>query len=382
MSSLITILVALFVFAIMVVVHEFGHFITAKLFKINVVEFAVGMGPAIFKKKYKETTYSLRCIPFGGYCMFDDDVGNDTSPNAFERAAWYKRLCVALAGAFLNLVLGFLVFVMLQSANPTTYRPIITNFIEQTNLQASALRVGDKIVRLNDTKIHIKDDIDFFMQTNGDTPVLVTAKRGEKIVQDTITPVKTEYIYTYSETQVTLTTIVGGVQIRQESVPAPAEPEYKNYIGQTATITQYLLGFESTPIPRSIGSVLYDAFYTTLYNVKIVYVSLWNLLLGRVGADQVSGPIGIVSVIGQATQIGWQPLLSLVGLLTVNLGIMNLLPIPGLDGCKALTLIFEGITRRKLPKKLEGIITLVGFTLLILLMLWATFNDIQNLFIK
>lgn len=382
MSSLVTIIVALLVFAVMVVVHEFGHFITAKLFKINVVEFAVGMGPALFKKKYKETTYALRCIPLGGYCMFDDDVGNDTSPNSFENAARYKRLCVALAGAFLNLILGFLIFVILQSANMTTYRPVITGFVEQTNLQAAGLQTGDKILRLNNTQIHIKEDIDFFMQRNGDAPVLVTAKRDGKTLQATVTPVKTQYVYTYDTDKITLTTIVGGTQISQESEPAPSDTDYQNYVGQTASITKYLLGFQGTNIPRSIGSVLYDAFYTTLYNIKIVYVSLWDLLLGKVGADQVSGPIGIVSVIGQATQIGWQPLLSLVGLLTVNLGIMNLLPIPGLDGCKALTLIAEGITRRKLPKKVETVITLIGFGLLILLMLWATFNDVQNLFIK
>ncbi len=382
MSSLVTILVALLVFAVMVVVHEFGHFITAKLFKINVVEFAVGMGPALFKKKYKETTYALRCIPFGGYCMFDDDVGNDTSPNSFENAAWYKRLCVALAGAFLNLVLGFLIFVILQSANMTTYRPVITGFVEQTNLQAAGLQTGDKILRLNNTQIHIKEDIDFFMQRNGDAPVLVTAKRDGKTLQATVTPVKTQYVYTYDTDKITLTTIVGGTQISQESEPAPSDTDYQNYVGQTASITKYLLGFQGTNIERSMGSVFYDAFYTTLYNIKIVYVSLWDLLLGKVGADQVSGPIGIVSVIGQATQIGWQSLLSLVGLLTVNLGIMNLLPIPGLDGCKALTLIAEGITRRKLPKKVETVITLIGFGLLILLMLWATFNDVQNLFIK
>ncbi len=382
LSNILPILVALLVFAVMVVVHEFGHFATAKLFKINVVEFAVGMGPAIFKKKYKETTYSLRWIPFGGYCMFDDDVGNDDSPNAFDKAAWWKRLCVALAGAFLNIVLGFLVFAILQSATPTTYQPIISDFVAGTNLEDSVLQPGDRIIKLNNTSVHLQDDITFFMERNGKAPVRITAKRDGKIIQDTITPVVYEEKYRLLENGIEVTTFIDGAQTQQTMQPPSDDPTYKDHIGETASIKRHMLGFSATQLPRTLGTVLHDAFFMTAYNVKIVYISIYDLLRGNVGADQVSGPIGIVNVIGQVSKIGWMPLFSLLGLLTVNLGIMNLLPIPGLDGCKALTLIAEGITRKKLPKKVEGYINIAGFALLILLALWATFNDIQNIFIK
>lgn len=382
MSGLLTILVALLVFAIMVTVHEFGHFAVAKLFKIHVVEFAVGMGPAFFKKKHGDTTYALRWIPFGGYCMFDNDVGDNDAPNAFEKAAWWKRLCVALAGAFLNLVLGFLVFIVLQSANATTYQPTVTDFVTHTYAESSDLQVGDKILRLNDTGIHIKDDLDLFMQRNGAAPVQVTVKRGKETKVFTITPSKSEEIYTYGETEMSLVQNINGNELERIVQPAPDIVGYADYVGQTTTVSRYILGFYGETKPHTFLSVLRDAFFTTIYNVKIVYISLWDMLLGKVSADQVSGPIGIVSVIGQATKVGWQPLLALVGLLTVNLGIMNLLPIPALDGCKALVLIAEGITRKKLPPKVEGIINFAGFALLILLMLWATFNDIQNIFIQ
>lgn len=382
MSNVVTILVALLVFAVMVVVHEFGHFAVAKLFKINVVEFAVGMGPAIFKKKWGETTYALRCIPLGGYCMFDEDVGNTDAPNAFEKAAWWKRLCVVLAGAFLNLVLGFLVFVILQSANATGYKPVITDFVAHSTVESAGLQVGDEILRLNDTEIHIKEDLDFFMQRNGADPVVVTVKRGGQKLEFTVTPSKEESVYTYTEKEIQLVQYINGEELGRAADAAPTDAEYEKYIGQTTHMTRHILGFYGETPPRTVFSVLHDAFFTTIYNVKIVYISLWDLLLGRVSADQVSGPIGIVSVIGQATRVGIEPLLALVGLLTVNLGIMNLLPIPALDGCKALTLLAEGITRKKLPQKVEGYINIIGFALLLLLMFWATFNDIQNLFVR
>ena len=380
LSNLITILVALLVFAVMVVVHEFGHFATAKLFKINVVEFAVGMGPAIFKKKRGETTYSIRCLPLGGYCMFDEDVGNPDAPNAFEKAAWWKRLCVVLAGAFLNIVLGFLIFAILQSAKPTTYQPVITSFVENTQMEAAGFQAGDEIVRLNDTQIHVKDDIDFFMLQNGAKPIVVTAKRGKETVQATVKPSKYEERYTFLEDRLDVVAYVEGKEIERETRPAADDEEYKQYIGETATASKYLIGFVGTEPSRTLGSVLHDAFFTTIYNVKIVYFSLFELICGNVTADQVSGPIGIVSVIGQATKIGWMTLLSLVGLLTVNLGIMNLLPIPGLDGCKAITTVIEAIVRKKLPQKAEIVINIIGFSILILIMLFATFNDIRNLF--
>ncbi len=382
MSNFVTILVALLVFALMVVVHEFGHFAVAKLFKINVIEFAVGMGPAIFKKKKGATTYSVRCIPFGGYCMFDDDVGEAAAPNSFANAAWYKRLCVILAGAFLNLVLGFVVFALLLSFKQASYRPVITDFVSNASIAQSELQIGDEILRLNDTEIHIKDDVDFFMQRNGAAPVLVTAKRGEKTVQATVNPSLEKTVYTYTETEISAVQYINDTELARAKEAAPTDESYKEYIGQTATVTRHIIGFYGTEPPRTLGTVLHDAFFTTIYNVKIVYISLYDLLRGNVSADQVSGPIGIVSVIGQATQLGLGTLLSLVGLLTVNLGIMNLLPIPGLDGCKAITTVIEAITRKRLPEKVEGYINLAGFALLILLMLWATFNDIQNIFIN
>lgn len=380
LSGAWTILVSILVFALMIAIHEFGHFSAAKLFGIRVNQFAIGMGPVIWKKQGKETLYSLRAIPMGGFCQMEGEDSASDDERSFGKAVWWKRFVVVIAGAALNIILGFLIFLVLQAPAKTLNTTVIDSFSPGTNLSGSVFQEGDRIVALDNTKINIFDDLRFSLERVTDKPVQVTALRnGEKITQ-TITPVKQETIQQYGETQAEIIVKINGVETQRQTVDAPDTDLYREHIGETATETRYILGFVPKAEAMTFGSALREAFYLTIFNIKLVYVSLYELIMGNVPASQVSGPVGIISIIGQASQMDWTVLFNLVGLLTVNLGVMNLLPIPALDGCKLLIILVEAVTRKKLPPEKEGIITMVGFAILILVLIWATYNDIIRLF--
>ena len=375
-----TIVVAIIVFAIMIAIHEFGHFSAAKLFKIRVNQFAIGMGPVIWKKQGKETLYSLRAIPMGGFCQMEGEDEASDDERSFGKAAWWKRFIVVLAGAALNIVLGFIIFLILQAPTAQVNTTVIDSIDQTTNLAGSVFQPGDQITKIGGSTIHIYEDLRFALERVTDQPVEVTARRGNETVTQTITPVKQDIVYTYSEEQIDIQILHNSVEVDHQTQAAPDTEEYQDYIGKSGTQTSYILGFVPKAENMTFTTAISRAFYLTLYNIKIVYVSLYELIRGNVPASQVSGPVGIISVIGQASQMDWTVLFNLVALLTVNLGIMNLLPIPALDGCKLLIILVEAVTRRRLPPEKEGIITLIGFVLLILVLLWATYNDVVRLF--
>lgn len=375
-----TIIVSILVFAVMIAIHEFGHFSAAKLFGIRVNQFAIGMGPVIWKKQGKETLYSLRAIPMGGFCQMEGEDAASDDERSFGKAAWWKRFIVVIAGATLNIVLGFVIFLILQAPVSEVNTTVIDSIDQTTNLSGSAFAPGDEIVKLDNTTIHIYEDLRFFLDRVTDKPVEVTARRGGETITQTITPVKQDIVYTYTQDTVDVRILHNGTEVDHQTHSAPDTAEYQDYVGKSGTQTSYILGFVPKAQPMTFTTAISRAFYLTIYNIKIVYISLYELIRGNVPATQVSGPVGIISVIGQASQMDWTVLFNLVGLLTVNLGIMNLLPIPALDGCKLLIILIEAITRRRLPPEKEGIITLIGFALLIMVLIWATYNDVVRLF--
>lgn len=382
-SGIITIIIALIVFAVMIFVHEFGHFITAKIFGIKVNEFAIGMGPAVFKKRGGETLYSVRALPIGGFCAFEGETDDSSDPRAFNNAAWYKRFVVCVAGAFFNLLLGFIILIVLVSSKSTHYTPRISGFVENSYMADSVFEEGDVIKSIDNTNINIFEDIELYLAFNvkDSAPVKISAERDGKIISAEIVPSVRTLTYEYHEDYVAVTSIINGAPAEKNYVSYNAKREvYENLIGTTETTTGYLLGFEATEVPSTFKSVIHDSFYKLFYNVKLVYISLFELIRGNVGTDEISGPIGIVSVIGQSSKLGLNRLLTLVALLTVNLGIMNLLPIPALDGCKALVILVEAVIKKRLPPKKEAVINFIGFALLILLMIFATYNDIVRIF--
>ena len=378
MSFIITILSALLVFSAVIAIHEFGHFAVAKLCGIQVNEFSIGMGPALWKKNHKGTQYSLRALPVGGFVALegeespesqqaeaardarednfssskhdlnilstesDGEVQEKPAGIPLNEAPVWQRVLVMVAGAVMNFVLGFIVLVVLIAAQnePITSKAIYAiqdgALCGQTGLQA-----GDKVLAVNGRRCFVANDILYELVRTKSYSADFTVLRDGKKVQ------------------------LPGVQF----------DTWQDEKGEThMSIGFSVYGLEKTP-----GNVLREAGNSVLYYGRIVFTSLVDLVRGRESINNLSGPVGIVSAIGQAASYGWQDLLELLALITVNLGILNLLPFPALDGGKVVFLVIEGVTGHAVPEKLQSVLTLATFGLLFGLMLFATYNDILRL---
>ncbi len=370
------ILVAILAFAIMVFIHEFGHFITAKLFNIKVLEFAVGMGPAIFKKKKGETLYSVRCLPLGGYCSMEGEDAKSDDARSFSNAAWWKRIIVVSAGAILNVLLGFIFLIVVQSSFKTVNLPVINKLEEKAYMDEAGFQAGDRIVSLNKSRVNVYEDIYFFLERMGENEVEVSVERDGQIVKNKVKPVEEKRVYNFYKDRTDVKIYVNGEFSDEFQAEASSD---ENLFDKTYEEKRYILGFECLNKENSFTDVLKRSFYMTAFYVKTVYMSVYEIITGRIPVNQLSGPVGVVDVIGKASAQDIFFLFEILALITINLGVMNLLPIPALDGCKILVILIEIITRKKIPPEKEGIINLIGFAFLILIMLFATYNDIIRL---
>lgn len=347
---ILTIIFAILFFSLIVVVHEFGHYITARIFKVKIHEFAVGMGPKILSREKNGILYSLRAIPMGGFCAMEgEDGGSSDDEGALCQKPWYQKLIILAAGAFMNIVLGFLVTLLFLcitvSFTKTVTVPVVSSTVEGS--QASeVLKPGDRIIKVGDERVHIVRDVNFAMQQNGNAPVDITVKRdGEKI----------------------------SFNIK------PFETEYED--GEKA----YIIGFTTTAEKANVFNVLKEAVFDTVWMGKAVIVSLKMLVGGKVGADQMSGPVGVVSAMNQTARqsggglLGFLNLLYLGAFISVNIGIMNLLPLPALDGGRIFFTLIEAVRKKPVPAEKEGFVHMIGFFLLICLMIFVTWNDIARL---
>ena len=379
MQIFITILAAVFVFAIVIFIHELGHFVFAKLFGVRVNEFAIGMGPKIIKKQGKQTLYSVRAVPFGGFCAMEGEDENSDDPNALNHKPVWQRVIIVCAGAVFNVILGFILYLIILGVNPTTTVPVVDGFTEQSQAQAAGMMEGDRIVKLDDTSVHIYNDVLFFMQRADGSPIDVTVERnGEKVVVP-VTPVKVEESYEYFEDKVVYTMKQNGFQVDSQTITEGIEA-YREKAGTKETSSRYLLGFTPEKHDRSLGGLLYEAFYNTIFICKVVYVSVFELVTGQLPLSQLSGPVGIISGISEAAQTGFLTLLNFLAMITINLGIFNLLPIPALDGGRLVFLIVEAIRRKPVPPEREGLVHMIGFAVLILFIIVVSFSDIMKLF--
>lgn len=365
MSFIITILAALLVFSAVIAIHEFGHFAVAKLCGIQVNEFSIGMGPVLWKKNCKGTQYSLRALPVGGFVALEGEESPESQQAEAARAAQgqpapeteapvqptgiplneapvWQRVLVMVAGAVMNFVLGFVVLVILIAAQnePITSKTIYAiqdgALCGQTGLQA-----GDKVLAVNGRRCFVANDILYeLVRTQSYSADFTVLRNGQKV-----------------------------------QLPGVQFDTWQDEKGEThMSIGFSVYGLEKTP-----GNVLREAGNSVLYYGRIVFTSLVDLVRGRESINNLSGPVGIVSAIGQAASYGWQDLLELLALITVNLGILNLLPFPALDGGKVVFLVIEGVTGHAVPEKLQSVLTLATFGLLFGLMLFATYNDILRL---
>ncbi|MBO7288625.1 MAG: site-2 protease family protein [Clostridia bacterium] len=339
---MLTAIWAILIFCSLIFIHEFGHFTLAKLSSMTVHEFSIGMGPKIFGFKTKNTEYSLRIFPIGGYVKLEGEEGNSTDPDAFCNKSALKRFAVLFAGAFMNILLGFVIFMIIFSSVGSVTTNRVGAVMDNSAFFDARIKKDDVIVKMEGEKfssrIYSYADISSFVMINGSDEAKITFKRGDK-----------EFIKVIS-------------------------PKYMESEERT------LFGFTPMNEQITIKNIFYHSFHRCFYVIKTVILSLWWLIAGIVPASDMSGPVGIVKEIGNAAKYGWQNVLSLAGLISVNLGVMNLLPIPALDGGRILFLLIEKIRGKKMNPEREGLINFIFFAILILLMITITFGDIIKLF--
>lgn len=350
-----SILFAILLFSFLIFIHELGHFVAAKLSGVQVNEFALFMGPALLQKQKGETLYSLRLIPIGGYCAMEGEDGGSDNPRSFDKAAWWKRLIILVAGAAMNFLVGVLLMVIVSMPVQRTVIPVISSFEEYATLNGQdGLREGDRVLKVDGERLYTQSDFSLILNLNpGDTHDLVVERDGRKVVLN---------------------------DLKMEKHPVTDENGNTNM----------LYGMNFTIAELSLGERLHYGWMRSLDSVRLVRLSLQMLFTGQAGFSDMSGPVGIVqqmSVVADASPSRFAALMNLLyfgGFIAINLAVMNLLPIPALDGgrvfCLLVTAAVEGITHKKINPKYEGYIHGTGMILLLGLMAMVMFKDIFVLF--
>ncbi len=340
------ILFAILFFGIIIMAHEIGHFSFAKLFKVRVNKFAIGMGPAIFKRKKGETEYSLRLFPIGGYVLMEGEEEESNDERSFGNAKIWKRMIIIAAGAVVNLIIGLLIVIFMLTQADLIGTPQINRFYKNAATQQSGLKEDDIIRKINGRSVYSEYDLSFLLSRDKDGVVDFVVERGgeEKAVNNV------------------------HFDMRQ------------NEEGKESLVLDFVIvGLE----PRLVPVIKYSALEAVSF-ARIVWVSLFDIVTGQYGFKDISGPIGTVSYIANVAQKTVQstdlrPILTMLTLVSVNIGIFNLLPIPALDGGKLFFLFIELIRRKKINPKYESWIHAAGFMLLIGLMVAVSFSDIIKL---
>lgn len=357
------ILAAILIFGIIILVHELGHFAAAKWSGVKVNEFAIGMGPAFFKFGKKETKYSLRAFPIGGYCAMEGEDSESPDPRAFGSKSVSKRILIVVAGVVMNLVLGYVLlvatygFCMVPDSNGVVKftSTTVAQFSDNAPSHDTGLEVGDQIVRVNGKSVVTATDLSMLMQSDEDGVFDMTVKRS---VDGKIQKVS-----------------LSGVTFEMKQDAST---------GKQVLIYDFAVkGIVRTPLNTFAEAGKMEYSVGTL-----IWRSLGDIVTGKYGLNELSGPVGTVNAIGDVVagvtkqadiRDGLYSLFMMVVLITVNVGIFNLLPLPALDGGRLMFLLFEAIFRRPVNPKYEGMVHAIGFMLLLLLMVVVTFSDIAKL---
>ena len=361
MHIILTILITILIFGVIIFIHELGHFIVARLCHVTVLEFSLGMGPVILKHQGKRTLYSLRLFPIGGFCAMEgeDAAGSgsielseketpeesavsvvEADPNAFNKKGIPARIAISAAGAFMNILLGFTIILSIVAFQPYYITPVIAQFNEDAPAGINSLQLGDKILKMNKTSIIFYSDISFELSRDPDGIVdMVVLREGKKV-----------------------------------SLPAVDF----SVTGENEQL--WSAGFKVTRVnPSFLGAFDY-AGRQTFSLMRNSILSISDLVTGRIGLSELSGPVGVGKVVGQAAQFGLMSVLSLAAFISISIGIFNLLPFPALDGGRIVFLLLEAIRRKPIDPKWEGYINAAGLILLFGLMIIVTLKDIIGLF--
>lgn len=355
--SLISIIITLLIFTVIVVIHEAGHMVVAKKCKVLVTEFAVGMGPKIWGFKKGDTEYNIRILPLGGFCRMEEEVEGRTDVISLNDATPLQKILICFAGPFMNFVLALIIMIGIGLCTYIT-TTTVTYVYDNSPAQEAGIEVGDKIVEVNGHSTHIKQDIDFY-RNGGTTPDNVVVKRNGERIEMTITPYEKDGSYIYG---------VG------TAVKAP----YFDVLN---------LNENNTLVKGELWEYIVSGFWSVLSIVNITVISFVRLITAKIAVTELSGPIGVTSAVGevytQAVEYGMGQvvisMLDLTVLLSANLGVLNLFPLPALDGGRIVVAFVELIARRRVPPNIEGFIHFIGFVLLMALGIYIAFNDVIKL---
>ena len=346
--NIITIIVAILCFGIIIMLHEAGHFFIAKKSGIRVLEFSIGMGPAIISRKKGETKYSLRAFPIGGYCAMEGEDDNSDDPRAFRKAPVWKRMLVTVAGATMNLILGLILILAVTCMDTSVYSTTVADFFtnadgEVVSSSAQWLQPDDRFISINGLKIYTAMDISYALQNDDcDTFTVVVERGGQKVTLENVEFLNKE--------------------------------------------TKKMLDFRIYGLDKTVGNVASYTCRQFVSTARLIWISLRDLIRGKYGFHDLSGVVGIVDTAVEAVEAKEtfhdkaMNLMDLMSFITINVGIFNLIPFPALDGGRLVFLIIEAIRRKQIPAHIEGMIHFVGLAVLMILMIAVTFQDIAKIF--
>lgn len=362
--SVFSVLFGILLFSLLIFVHELGHFVAAKSFGVQVNEFAMFMGPVLWKKQKGETLYSLRLIPFGGFCEMEGENGDSDNPRSFTAAAWWKRLVILVAGPVMNLVAGLVLFGCFFAPQERFIVPVVDRVEQGSAIAAfgteAGLKEGDRILKIDGERIYMYSDFELILTANADSENNPRNRHDLVLLRD-------------------------GERIELEDFPME-----KRTFQEEDGSTTLRYGFSFGSVEKTLSSLLKQTWNASMSNIRMVRLSLKMLFTGKAGLKDMSGPVGIVQMMSETSAqssslyYAFLNMLSFGGLISVNLGMMNLLPIPALDGGRAvgvlLTALVEGVTRKKINPKYEGYIHGAGLVVLMALMVLIMFKDIFVIF--
>ncbi|MBQ6543554.1 MAG: site-2 protease family protein [Clostridia bacterium] len=344
------ILIAILFFGFLIFFHELGHFTVAKIFKIKINEFSMGMGPVLLKRKRGETQYSWRLFPIGGFVAMEGENTESEDERAFCNQKAWKRFLVILAGGTVNIIMGvIIVAIMLATTNNLISTTEIHSFSKNAASPSYGLKEGDHFYKINGHRVFTGEDVSFLMQRDDDGVFDIVVLRDGKKVE------------------------CKGVKF---------DTEYREVKGRK--IFTIIYDFVIVGVEPSFKSVAKNTFTQSLTYSRLVYLSLFDLITGHYGISDLSGPIGTVSFIADAAQTAtasanWDYVLMIMALIAINIGLFNLLPLPALDGGHLLFILVEMIFRKPIPRKFEGLVHAIGMVLLLILMAVISFSDILKL---
>ena len=339
------ILLALVVFGVMIFIHELGHFLTARACGVGVNEFAIGMGPKVLSRvsKKSEIRYSLRAFPIGGFVSMVGEDEESEADNAFGNVSVWRRMIIIVAGAVMNLLLGVIIMMIIVLSSNLLATNVVARFDENAISDDYGLRVNDQIIKVENRRVFTAYDLSYEITNRGYKAIDLTVIRdGERVVLEDV-------------------------------------------VFDTVTESGVMFGvtdFAPYGVEKSFGEVVRHVWVRTVSSVRMVWESIIDLIIGRYGVEAISGPVGITEVIGDAARSGMTFFLHACALITINLGVMNLLPLPALDGGRFIFMVIEAIRRKPIKKEVESYIHFIGIVVLFALMIAISLKDVWSIFTR